>query len=191
MLDFKTSPDRRTLSDFRTHLILTCLTVTGVFVAIIALSVFVPLAAHLNRAEIGEAAAAGLADHFIFLHKALWPLVALSLVACVVSAMILYQRMRAPLVRFVRCFDTIGNGAVPETLTIRLGDYLTQEADALNRMVDRLAAMNTERRQAAERIDVLMEELSSREVDPILIEDLSAAVKVALHPSGPSVEDAS
>jgi len=183
MLEFNTHPGRRTLMTFRRHLLLTCVTVTAVFAAIVALSIFVPLAAELNRVGVDDEVAAGLAEHFLFLHKALWPLIFLSLVACMVSAVVLYQRMRAPLVRFVRCFEEIGRGSVPEPLVIRAGDYLTEEADALNRMIDSLATMDSERRRAAQRIEEILDEISSREFDPILLEELTAALKIGVYPN--------
>ena len=191
MLEFPRKPDRRTLATFRNHLVLTSLTVTGVFVVIISLSIFVPLAAHLSRAALDDATAAGLADHFLFLHGALWPLVVLSLVSCVASSVLLYQRMRAPLVRFVRCFDSIGGGAVPERLVLRTGDYLTAEAEALNRMIDSLASRASNRESASRRLDAILEDLASREVDPILIEELVAAMKAGLHSGEGSVQNGS
>ncbi len=98
MPEFKPSSNRRTLSTFRMHLVVTCLTVNAVFAGIITLSVFVPLSAHIDRAPAARDVSAGLAEYFLFLHQAFWPLEFLAMLACIVSALILYHRMRSPLV---------------------------------------------------------------------------------------------
>ena len=185
----KSSSNRRTLSTFRMHLVVTCLTVNAVFATIITLSVFVPLSAHIDRAPAARDVSTGLAEYFLFLHQALWPLEFLAMIACIASALILYQRMRTPLVRFVRCFDEIGKGSVPKRVRIRAGDYLTEEADALNRMIDCLATHESERLRAAERFDSILDDLSSQGVDPILLEALSNTMKSGLHSTGQPKHD--
>jgi predicted ATPase len=43
--------------------------------------------------------------------------------------------MVAPLVRFVRVFESVRRGEIPEPLTLRATDYLRHEAEALNAML--------------------------------------------------------
>lgn len=191
MPNFTMTSTRRTLSTYRSHLVSTCLTVTGVFATVISLSVFVPLAAHLSRAPIGEEVSAGLAEHVLFLHAALWPIILFSLVACIASALILFGRMRSPLIRFVRCFNAIEEGSVPKPIVLRLSDYLNDEADALNRMIESLAETASARHRAARRIDAIVDDLSAQQVDPILLEELIGLVKTGLHSSERSAHDGS
>jgi hypothetical protein len=173
---------RRTLSTFRAHLLLTCLIATASFALVIAVSIFVPLAAHFSHEPVDYEIAAGLAEHVLFLHAALWPIVLLSLCACVVAATILFQRMRAPLVRFMQCFDEIREGRVPSPIVIRTADYLHEESDALNEMVAALAERERRRAKCAQQIDALRDRLRSQGVDPLLLEELNDLMQVALDP---------
>jgi methyl-accepting chemotaxis protein len=134
----------RTRNTFRTHLILTCAISTLSFGALIGASVFVPLSVQLDRADLDPGVMAGIAQHFLDLHRAFWPVVLGALLASILSGMLLFQRMTGPLQRFVDIFERIERGDVPPPLTIRRLDYLTAEAAALNRM---LAALREARGQ--------------------------------------------
>ncbi|MCA9505848.1 MAG: hypothetical protein KC616_22335 [Myxococcales bacterium] len=176
----RTGGRRRVL---RRDLILTGSIVTACFAVIIALSVFVPIAAQLSATSVDSEMAFGLAEHFLFLHAALWPVIVLSLVASVVSGHLLYQRMRSPLIRFVRCYDEVAAGQTPAPIRIRQGDYLTGEAEALN---DMLAALRRERaavEAARERLEAFWPELARQEVAPDALEELQEIAK-ALSASG-------
>ncbi len=125
----------RTRNTFRAHLVLTCALSTLSFGALIGASVFVPLAVQLDRADLDPSVMSGIAQHFLDLHRAFWPVVLGALIASILSGMILFQRMTGPLQRFVDIFESIERGDVPPPLTIRRLDYLTAETDALNRML--------------------------------------------------------
>jgi len=189
MSDDKPTSRQRTLANFRSHLLLTSITVTSAFALVISLSVFVPLAAHLGREPVNYEIAPGLAEHFLFLHSALWPIIGLSLIGCIASSTLLFQRMRSPLVRFKRCFEEIERGAQPAPIVIRNTDYLRDESDALNRMLQALASRAATRREAAERFDEIVHELSAREVDPIVLDELVGIVKSALSSPTQSVSE--
>jgi hypothetical protein len=175
----------RTLTTFRIHLLLTCLGVTAAFALVVALAVFVPLAAQLQRVPVDFESTAGLADHFLFLHSALWPLVLLSLLSCVVAATLLFERMRSPLVRFARCFDAISEGSIPEPLMIRKQDYLVDEAAQLNRMIGFLRERAEADKRVGDRLLDLLGDLSEAGVDPAILEELQAIAKSGHHAAGP------
>ncbi|MBW2233229.1 MAG: hypothetical protein JRH17_22830, partial [Deltaproteobacteria bacterium] len=80
------SDKRRSLFALRAHLVLTASISTLVFATTMAISIFVPLGAQLDLLEPGDPVALGMAEHFMFLHAALWPLVAWSLIASIGSA---------------------------------------------------------------------------------------------------------
>ena len=67
-----------------------------------------------------------------------------SLVSVFLSSWLLYRRMVAPLVRFVRVFDGVREGRLPEPITLRATDYLRREAEALNAMLVALRAREAE-----------------------------------------------
>ena len=175
----ESSPNRRSLNALRTHLIATSVTATSCFAAIMALSIFMPLVTQMDQIALDSEAAIGLAEHFLFLHSAFWPLVLMSLVACIVTGTILYQRMRAPLVRFVQCFAAIEQGRSPRPIVIRAADYLAEESDALNHMIRALDAAASERQRAAQRFDEVLSELMAVGVDTEALAELRHVAKTA------------
>lgn len=161
----------RRMPTYRTHLALTASLATAVFSAVIAVAIFFPIAMQLGRTELDSTSAFGLAEHFLYLHSALWPVIVLSLVASVASANLLFVRMREPLVRFVRAYHMIGRGQMPAPLAIRRVDYLADEAEALNAMI---AALHERRRvesDAIARLGELVTDLAEQGVaEPVLAE---------------------
>ncbi|MBY0401298.1 hypothetical protein K2X89_13450, partial [Myxococcota bacterium] len=162
---------------FRTHLWISGAFATFCFAVVLALSIFLPIAMQLGRVDLRSAEAYGLAQHFLFLHSALWPLVLLSLIASVVTANVLFQRMREPLVRYVRCYDAISEGAVPAQLTIRAADYLAEETDALNAMIASLRLQQTVRADAVARLEEAIAELAEFEISEGVLADLQDVAK--------------
>lgn len=132
-----TGSDRRR-ETLRTHMILTGVTATAAFAAVIATSLFAPVIAHFENADLSLEARAGLADHILYLHSGFWPVVCVALISSIVSAVVLFQRMSAPLVRMVRAMRSIESGRVPKRIVIRRADYLQDEARALNDMMESL-----------------------------------------------------
>ncbi len=170
------SKKRRNLFALRAHLLLTGSISTLVFAMMMAISVFVPLGAQLDRMDPNDPAALGMAEHFIILHSALWPLVVLTLIASIGSATFLYEKMRAPLARFVACYDAITQGEVPEKVTLRAVDYLTAEAEALNAMISALGDRSAAREKAVVRFQGLIDELAEQRVDEATILALKAVL---------------
>jgi len=177
--------NRRTLRTFRTHLWLTGSTATLCFAFVLGLSIFVPIAMQLGRTDLRSAEAYGLAQHFLFLHSALWPLVLFSLIASVVTANVLFRRMREPLVRFVRCYASIESGVVPGQITIRSADYLADEADALNGMIASLRRQQSIRSEAVARLEEAIGDLASRSVPESVLSELQdIAKRLSVAPAG-------
>ena len=150
----------RTHQTLRSHLILTASLVTLGFGAVVAASVFIPIAIQLGHTSLESGAAYGLAEHFLYLHGAFWPLIAVAMLGSIATGQLLYHRMRSPLVRFTRCFDEIAAGGTPDPVVIRASDYLTEEARALNQMLIALERRRASIRQAALRLEELCDELA-------------------------------
>lgn len=157
-------PRRRVLSTFRLHLVLTCTVVAGAYALVIAAATFSPLVSQLDRDVLDRSALVGVADTILYLHATYWPVVAGMLFATVASAMVLFQRMTAPLVRFRQAFEAVSGGAVPGDLVIRGTDYLQDEADALNQM---LARLREDARSHARGTAQLEEALAELEAGPL------------------------
>lgn len=139
---------RASLGTFGLHLTLTAACVTGVFALLAAATLFVPLFTRLDESALSPDAKGEIAGYVLHLHRSFWPVVLGSMIASVASGMLLFQRMRAPLVRFVRVYADLAGGRSPEPLTIRGRDYLQEETEALNRMIEaqdaRRAALHDE-----------------------------------------------
>lgn len=131
--------ESKTIDTFRTHLLVATTISTACFVAVSALLVFMPLVMHLNRTDLQDPAMQGIADHLLYLHGAFWPVVMGSLISCVASALLLYRKMVGPLVQYLRCFEALERGDSPDPIVIRKSDYLSDETEALNRMLVALA----------------------------------------------------
>jgi hypothetical protein len=190
MADEGPARNRRTLRTFRTHLWLSGSIATLCFAVVLGLSIFVPIAMELGRADLRSPEAYGLAQHFLFIHSALWPLVILSLIASVVTANVLFQRMREPLIRFLHCYAAIERGIVPAQLTIRAADYLADETDALNGMIASLRRQQAIRNEAVSRLEEAIGDLASRSVPEGVLSELQDIVKrLSVSPMGDALDD--
>ena len=149
----------RSRSTFRIHLLVACTSTTLALILVIAFSLFVPLATHLQSYDVSDPVSAGIAEHFLYLHSAFWPVALCSLASCVASALMLYSKMTKPLTRFVKCFEGIGRGEIPAAIVIRTTDYVSEEADSLNSMLERLRIRERERADFADKIDRITDQL--------------------------------
>jgi methyl-accepting chemotaxis protein len=129
---------------FRSHLVWVTTGSTGALLLVLSAAVLVPLFSRFDSATSLDELRS-LTGQILDLHARLWPVVLTSLVSVFLSSWLLYRRMAAPLVRFVRVFESVRRGEIPEPLTLRATDYLKREAEALNAM---LAALR-ERADAA------------------------------------------
>lgn len=144
---------RSSLGTFRWHLVLTSGCVAIAFAVIAAATLFVPLFVHLDGSEFSQEEMGGIAGYILHLHATFWPVVAGSLLACVASGILLFERMRSPLVRFVAVYAELGAGRIPRPLEIRARDYLQDEAEALNRLIEAQRERRDELLRAVERLD--------------------------------------
>lgn len=127
---------------FRAHLIWAVVATTAAMLLLASAVVLVPLFLAFDAAPAQELAA--LTDRILALHDTLWPFVGLCIVAVFLSSWLILHRMVSPLVRYVRTFDAVAAGLVPGVVTLRATDYLAEETEALNRMLEALR----ERQQA-------------------------------------------
>jgi hypothetical protein len=136
---------------FRAHLVWVTTGSTGALLLVLSAAVMIPLfqrfdsAASLDELRV-------VTQQILDLHTRLWPVVFTSLVSVFLSSWLLYRRMASPLVRFVRVFEGVSAGEVPEPITLRATDYLRREAEALNAMLIALRAREDELRALRERV---------------------------------------
>lgn len=128
---------------FRAHLVWVTTGSTGALLLVLAAAVMIPLFQRFDSAASLDELRR-VTQQILELHTRLWPVVFTSLVSVFFSSWLLYRRMAAPLVRFVRVFDGVRAGQVPEPLALRATDYLHREAEALNAMLAALRAREDE-----------------------------------------------
>jgi hypothetical protein len=136
---------------FRAHLLWVTTGSTGALLLVLSAAVMIPLFQRFDGAgSLDELRI--VTQQILDLHTRLWPVVFTSLVSVFLSSWLLYRRMASPLVRFVRIFDGVRSGQVPEPITLRATDYLRREAEALNAMLIALRAREAELRALRERV---------------------------------------
>ena len=128
---------------FRAHLLWVTTGSTGALLLVLSAAVLIPLFSRFESATSLDELR-NLTQQILDLHARLWPVVFTSLVSVFLSSWLLYRRMVAPLVRFVRVFDGVREGRLPEPITLRATDYLRREAEALNAMLVALRAREAE-----------------------------------------------
>ncbi len=157
---------RRSLGTFRIHLALTAALGVMSFAFVAAVLTFVPLFAHFDSKELGSDSTAEIAAYVIHLHESFWPVIAGAVIASVVSGMVLFQRMRSPLARFAVVYRRLAEGETPGPIRIRALDYLQDEADELNRMLDAIRQRTTNEQRQVARIEEALSELDAGELEP-------------------------
>jgi hypothetical protein len=174
------SAERRR-STFRQHLVLTSVSSTAVFAGLVGASLFVPLVIQLDRSDLDRQTAGTIAEHILYLHRNFWPMVLGALLASAASGVLLYQRMTGPLVRFMHAFAQVSRGVLPSKLILRRLDYLTDEAHALNAMIDalgeRAAARQAGLARGLELVDDLAACASRTDDERRILDDLREALK--------------
>lgn len=173
---------RRTVRTLRRHLWLSGSIATLCFAVVVVLAPFVPILLSIGfsvgREGLPGSEAIDRARHSgSTLSLALWPLLPLALIASIVTANVLFERMREPLVRFVRCYEAIAEGVVPPQIGVRATDYLADEADALNGMIAALRRRQVVRNEAVARLEEAIVDLAMREVPEAILSDLQEIAK--------------
>jgi hypothetical protein len=169
---------RRTIRTWRTHLWLSSLWATLCFTGVVLLASVLRALSSPSRGNLPPSEATDLARHFDFLiHSAIWPLLPLALAGSIVTAHVLFRRMREPLVRFVRCYEAIAEGAVPPQIALRATDYLADEADALNGMIASLRHQQIVRNDAVARLEEAISDLAVQKVPESILSDLQDVAK--------------
>jgi hypothetical protein len=138
---------------FRAHLVWVSTGSTGALLLVLSAAVMIPLFQRFDGATSLDELR-GVTQQILDLHTRLWPVVFTSVVSGFLSSWLLYRRMAAPLIRFVRVFEGVRAGEVPDPLTLRATDYLHREAEALNAMLAALRARQGELHTLRERAGV-------------------------------------
>jgi len=105
------------------------------FVLVTAVSLFLPSMIELRNLEDYSDKTVQAANQILYLHDYFWPSVLFVLIAIFLDSIRVSHKIAGPLLRFNRTFEAIEKGELPSTIRIRKGDYLVEEAEAINRML--------------------------------------------------------
>lgn len=101
----------------------------------ITAALFAPIVIDLDQSPLASEDALQASNHFLLLHKTVWPAMLAALVMLTAHAVFFSHRIAGPLYRFRRIFSEVAAGNLFVTTAIRKGDYLHKEAECLAQML--------------------------------------------------------
>jgi methyl-accepting chemotaxis protein len=143
-------------------------------IAIFLIAVFAPAIFSLYR-ETSPELSLEAANEFLNLHKRIWPAAGLALLLIAYHSVHVSHRIAGPLYRFRGVFESMAQGDLRQRAGVRRKDYLRQDADAINEMIDGLVTRSMEIRQCAAETQTALADLvklTAGTADP----ELSAAI---------------
>ncbi len=120
------------------RLLLNSLLHVFLFVTVTALSLFLPPMLELRHFEVHSQKTVQAANQMLYLHDYFWPAVLLVLIAIFLDSIRASHKIAGPLFRFNQTFEEIGQGKLPASIRIRKGDFLLEETEVINRMLEGL-----------------------------------------------------
>jgi len=101
---------------------------------------FVPEFIKLNDQSLSLEVRAVAADRILMLHSRVWPAFISLIVILGLHSILLFHRIVGPLYRFRLAFEQIRQGNVSFRVKLRKKDYLHDEEEAFNNMIEGIAA---------------------------------------------------
>ena len=158
-------------SSFMTHLLLSTLSMSAIFMIVVGAMTFVPAVVRLEFGSDSLSEIAVVTQEILEIHAVVWPVVVACLIAVTITSLFLFNRMTEPLSRFVKVFESIGQGRFPDPIKLRAHDYLNLEAKALNKMMVELGSLIGEVKRSqvdlSSTIEEIAEALSRDDTDQI------------------------
>lgn len=100
--------------------------------------IFLPMVQPLYDPSVSWEQHAEIASQFLELNSRIWPWLMITFLALLLHSLYFMHRIAGPLYRFSTLFRSIGTGALHQRARLRKHDYLHQEAQAFNNMLDGL-----------------------------------------------------
>ncbi|MBE9571790.1 MAG: methyl-accepting chemotaxis protein [Proteobacteria bacterium] len=111
------------------------------FITVVFLSIylFVPEIMKLQDQSLSFEVRAAAADKILSFHTRIWPVVIALICFLGLHSTLFFHRVAGPLYRFRWAFEQVRDGDLSFRVKIRRKDYLHQEEEVLNEMIDTLA----------------------------------------------------
>ena len=108
------------------------------FVVVIGVVFFVPLMGELIDGENSSATTVQVSDQMRYLYTYFWPAVSLAMILIFLHSVRASHKVVGPLYRFRVVLEALKEGKISSQISIRKGDYLQQEADLINEVLESL-----------------------------------------------------
>jgi methyl-accepting chemotaxis protein len=133
------------------------------FFSVLALSLFIPLMVGLDSAgNITSNKSFQSAQSLLYLHEHFWLPSFLCLIAIAIHSVKTSHRIAGPMYRLNKIINSINQGVLPVPLrTLRKGDYLTEEFNRINDMLENLRTHITDVQEEHSELGRLISQTSS------------------------------
>ena len=118
------------------------------FCAVIGTYLFIPLMMELDKSDIGSDRAFMAASRILYLHEKIWPALLLCFFAIGCHSIFISHKIAGPLYRVNLIFKAMKEGIMPTPIRLRTGDYLYNEMENFNQMLERFRDKLTELQEA-------------------------------------------
>jgi methyl-accepting chemotaxis protein len=108
------------------------------FVLVIGEVFFVPLMAELTDAESPSETSVQVANQIQYLYTYFWPAVIFAMILILLHSIRASHKVAGPLYRFKVVLEALKEGEISPPIHIRKGDYLQQEAELINQVLESL-----------------------------------------------------
>ena len=108
------------------------------FVAVIGVVFFVPVLAELTESESASERTLQVGNQIRYLYTYFWPAVILAMILIFLHSVRASHKVAGPLYRFKLVLEALKEGEISPPISIRKGDYLQQEADLINQVLESL-----------------------------------------------------
>jgi methyl-accepting chemotaxis protein len=142
--------------------VLLCLGYVLFFLVVLSVALFTPLILALRQNTELSANLIRASNNYLYLHSSFWPAAAIALVIIGLHAIRISHRVVGPLYRHRVVFQTMAKGVMPAAVHLRRGDFLQEQTDELNAMIEglrlHLAAVQEEHHRLAEAVEKVRSE---------------------------------
>jgi len=108
------------------------------FLVVIGSILFIPAMIELDRVDYSSDQAVLAANKILYIHSKFWPAVIFALILIALHSIRTSHKIAGPLYRFDRLFESMKEGNLSQKISLRKGDYLINEMDNINEMLESL-----------------------------------------------------
>ena len=128
------------------------------FLVVIGSILFIPVMIELDRVDYASDQAVQAASKIMYLHSKFWPAVIFALIVIALHSIRTSHKIAGPLYRFDRLFESMKEGNLSQKISLRKGDYLINEMDNINEMLESLQIRVQEIKNAQTGLNVAISE---------------------------------